>query len=182
MADVYAVVSPLGGEALDEVMAIWDLLDRRFGLRAAQEALYPHITFFVGEGGDLPLLRQCVAEAASRERPLPITLDGLGHFPLPTPVLFLRAVHSRALARLHADVLDAARCAGTSLWPHYAPATWIPHVTLALRDLRPDNVPGVFAALRGRRTHLRTVLGDLQLVRVRRPLADSEYVGVFPLG
>jgi 2'-5' RNA ligase len=182
MAQIYAVVSLLGGDAYDEVMAIWQLLERRFGLRAAQEALHPHITYFVGEGGDLPTLRECVAAASSAEQPLPIRLDGVGLFPLPTPVLFLRAVHSAALARLYERVVDAAHGAGTTIWPHYTPAQWVPHVTLALRDLHPSAIPEVLDALRSRRLRMHTMLAELQIVRVRRPLSASEYVGVFPLG
>jgi 2'-5' RNA ligase len=182
MAQIYAVVSLLGGDAHDEVMAIWQLLERRFGLRGAQEAIFPHVTYFVGEGGDLPTLHECVAAAAEAEQPLSITLDGLGLFPLPAPVLFLRAVRSAALARLYGRVLDAARCAGTTIWPHYTPEMWVPHVTLALRDLHPSILPEVVDALRHCRLRMRTPLAELQIVRVRRPLSDSEYVGVFPLG
>jgi 2'-5' RNA ligase len=182
MAQVYAVVSLLEADAHDEVLAIWQLLERRFGVRAAQEALYPHITYFVGEGGNLAILRECLAGSAAALQPAGATLDGLGLFPGPQPVLFLRVVHDAAMRLLYSRAVDAARCAGVSLWPHYTPEVWVPHVTLALRDLHQRDLPAVFAALEGQRLRLHTPVRELRLVRVRRPLAESEYVGVFPLG
>lgn len=181
MAEIFAVVSLLSGDAHDEVLATWDALERRLGLRAAREALYPHITYFVGEGGDLATLCACVASEAAALPPITVALDGLGLFPGPSPVLFMRVVHGAALAHVYARVADAVRCAGTQIWPNYTVDTWVPHVTLALRDLRPADVPAAFDTLRGCRARLRAELRDLRLVRVRQPLSASEYVGVFPL-
>jgi hypothetical protein len=91
-------------------------------------------------------------------------------------------VHDAAIERAFRHALEAARCAGTELWPNYTPATWVPHVTLALRDTRPEIVPAVLDALRERPVRLHDTVRDLCVVRVRRPPADSEYVGVYPLG
>jgi 2'-5' RNA ligase len=182
VAEVFAVVSLLRGEARDAVLAVWELLERRFGLRAAQEASHPHLTYVIGAGGELPTLARCVGEAAAITPPAPIIIDGMGVFPGASPVLFLRVVRTRAVAQLYGHALEAARCAGTELWPNYEPARWAPHITLALRDMRPEHVPAALEALRERQTRLRAAAENLCVVQVRRPLADSEYVGVYPLG
>lgn len=182
MAEVFAVVSLLRGEAREAVMAMWELLERRFGLRAAQEASHPHITYIIGAGGDEATLARCVRVAAAATPPAPLTLDGCGVFPGAAPVLFLRVVHGAALAQVYDHALEAARCAATELWPNYERRRWVPHVTLALRDLRPETIPAALDALRERPLRLRTTLENLCVVRVRRPLADSQYVGVYPLG
>ncbi|MFO7169959.1 MAG: 2'-5' RNA ligase family protein [Chloroflexota bacterium] len=179
---VYAIVSLLRGEARAEVLAIWDLLERRFGMRAARDSIHPHITYIVGDGDDLATLADCTAEAAAATPPLAITLDGLGVFAGPSPVLFMRVVRDQALAATHDRIIEAARCAGLTPWPNYTPDTWVPHITLALRDLPAQALPDVLRALEGQRTRMRTTLVDLRLVRVMQPFSESFYIGTFPLG
>lgn len=181
-SDVYAVVSPLGGEARTEVLAIWDILETRFGVREARGAQHPHLTYLVGEGTDPQALAARLAATADATAPLTIVLDGLGMFPGPRPVLFMRVVRSAELLAAYERVASAGRSGGLTLWPHYTVQTWVPHVTLALRDLPPPDVPLILAELGRRRQRFLASIGDVRLVRVEQPLSASEYIGTFPLG
>ncbi|HWQ14486.1 MAG TPA: 2'-5' RNA ligase family protein [Roseiflexaceae bacterium] len=180
--EVYAVVSPISGGAQAEALTMWELLERRYGVRAARAAIHPHMTYVVGEGGDPQALAERLDVAASAAAPLTVTIDGLGIFCGPSPVIFLRVIHDAVLAQLYARIVEAVRRAGLALWPHYAPGTWVPHVTLALRDVPPAALPAMLEDLGRRRSRFRTPIRDIRLVRVARPVSESVYIGAFPLG
>jgi 2'-5' RNA ligase len=180
--EVYAVVSHLSGEAQAEALATWELLERRYGVRAARAAVHPHMTYVVGEGDDPQALSGQLAVIAAATPALTVTLDGMGMFSGPPPVIFLRVVHDAALARAYAQIVEAVRRAGLTLWPHYAPDAWVPHVTLALRDVPPPAVPAILSDLGRRRCRFRTPIDDIRLVRVAQPVSESVYIGAFPLG
>lgn len=69
----YGICSSLTGEARDAATALWDHLERRYGLVEARAALDPHVSYLVGEiaGGpaQAEALAARVAAAASRIAP-----------------------------------------------------------------------------------------------------------------
>lgn len=180
-APTYAIASILNGEAYAATIAIWDDLERRHGLRAARNALYPHITFVFGEcAGESVTLASELAAAAAAIAPLDVLIDGVGSFEGPSPVLFLRVLRDERLSNAHAVVAAAARRAGLLVREHYTPEAWVPHVTIGFRDVTPAQLPALRAELAARPTRYDGRLDSVSLVEVSQ--SGIRYSGTFPLG
>lgn len=176
---IYGVSSQLTGQAYDEALAIWDELERRYGLRAAQAAVHPHVTYVVGACDQPHTLVECLSAAAARLAPFDVMIEGVDTFDGPAPVVFLRVVPSEPLARAYQVICQVMKQGGLEIWPLYSENQWTPHVTLALRDLPPKQLPEVLRFLAHRRWSLTTRLETIHLVRVVLP--THEYVVSFPL-
>lgn len=180
----YGICSDLTGEAHAAATALWDHLERRYGLAEARAAAHPHVSYLVGEvasgGSRVEALVTRVAAAASRLAPFAIEIGGVGVFDGPAPALYLRVVRSEPLLRTHAAILGATREAFTSIWPDYLQDAWTPHVTLALRELAPERLAPVRADLESRARPLRTRLETVDLVHVVFP--RHVYLGRCMLG
>jgi len=179
----YGISSDLTGEACAEATALWDHLERTYGLSEARAAGHPHVSYLIGEvaGGAMGVeaLAASLAEVTPRIAPLEIEIAGVGLFDGPAPALYLRVVRSEPLRSAHAAVLEATRDAFTSIWPHYLPDAWTPHVTLALRDLAPERLTTVRADLEDRVRPVRTRLETIDVVHVVFP--RHVYLGGFAL-
>ncbi|HEU4753977.1 MAG TPA: 2'-5' RNA ligase family protein, partial [Armatimonadota bacterium] len=127
----YAVSSDLDSAAREQVLALWAGLERRFGLTRARAAIWPHVTYVVGQTNRPQELLKKVSEVAEEVSPFPVEIDGVGVFPGEWPVLFLRCAKSPALLRAYERLLQVT-AAVADVWPHYTPAYWTPHITLAL--------------------------------------------------
>jgi 2'-5' RNA ligase superfamily len=179
-ARTYGISADLTGEAAREALRMWDYLEERYGLRGSQAALRPHVSYLIGESGQPAALAGALEGIARHVEPPAIQIEGLGVFPGASPVLFLQVAKTRELVEIHAQLLEATRGLWDGLWPHYLTEPWVPHVTLALRDLRPEQLPAVLADLDARRTHFAAELPGLDLVNVVLP--THVYLGHFPLG
>jgi 2'-5' RNA ligase len=101
--------------------------------------------------------------AVSRLRPLTIHTAGLGVFMSPAPVLYIPVVRAPTLERVHRLVWrNFPLKEGDG--GYYAPAQWVPHITLAVGDLTSANLPDVIAFLAGRDFHWEIRLDSLSLV------------------
>lgn len=165
----YGICSDLTGDASSNALAMWDLLERRHGLREVRAALRPHLSYLVGESSQSGALGAALARAAAAIGPVTVNIDGLGVFDGPQPVVFLRVVRSPALLEIHSRLLDATRALWESVSPHYVTEAWSPHVTLGLRDLAPGQVGAVLADLRQRSVRFTTRLDSFNLVHVVFP-------------
>jgi 2'-5' RNA ligase len=160
-------------------MAMWDHLERRHGLRGARASLHPHVSYLVGDSSRPNAVGTALARAAAAIRPVTVTIEGLGIFDGPRPVLFLRVAKSPELLEIHLRLLDATQDLWDDLWPHYLPEAWCPHVTLALDDLAPGQAAAVLADLGRRSVRFTTRLESLDQVRLALP--RHVYLGRWPL-
>jgi 2'-5' RNA ligase len=165
----HALSSDLTGEARAGCQALWDDLERKYGLREARAAVRPHVTYVVGCCENPDALAAVLPAAASRIAAFDIEIDGVGVFEGPQPVVFLKPVKSAALEQAHEVIAEAMREAGLALWPYYEADAWVPHVTLALKDLRSELLPAVLAELHRTRTRYLTRLEAVDLVHVVMP-------------
>jgi 2'-5' RNA ligase len=179
MSRNYAISADLTGEALAAGLELWDELEREFGCRAAKAARRPHVTFVVGAGDKPGALQREMEVAAAEVPPLEVVLDGLGTFPGPQPVVFLKVERTPALASARDRFERAMTAAGFELWPHYGAELWVPHMTLALQDTSEERLAALLGHLRGRRLGYTTRLEAVDLVHVLHPFHD--YLATTPL-
>lgn len=143
------IVSLLDDTSARAVRALWDELERVWRLReAARSVPLPHLSYHVADGYDIPRASEALRRVAMRTPPLTVRVTGLGAFTEIQPVLYLAVERDATLDALHAAIwrelaeTDTAR----DPWPIYAPATWVPHVTLAMGDLTAEKLTALLAA------------------------------------
>ncbi len=138
----------------------------RHGLReAARRVPFPHCSYHVAEGYDLPRLAEVMRRVAAQTRPFAVGVTGLGAFAAPQPVLYLAVERNAALDALHALLWSELAQPDIARAPMmiYAPPTWVPHITLAMGDLTLDALRTIQARMAGRDLRREVWVSDLTL-------------------
>jgi 2'-5' RNA ligase len=141
------IASLLDPSANSRVGHIWDELGSLCGLHGVKITPFPHFTWQVTEGYELPLLESILDEFSRRTQPFIIRTDGLGVFTGENPVIYISIFKDEKLMKLHSMLWEQTK--GYAKQPDmlYSPARWIPHITLAYNDLTNENVGCAFRSL-----------------------------------
>ncbi len=135
-----AVVSLLDEETQRKVEAHWDHLEQNCGLKGIRITPFPHLSWQVAESYVIEPLLETLAWRAEHSKPFHIQTAGLGIFSSPEPVLYLQVVKNTPLMEYQQLIWDEAAPYAQGLSPHYHPSAWIPHITLAYRDINLKNI------------------------------------------
>jgi 2'-5' RNA ligase len=134
------IISELDENAAVEVMHLWRRLHQACGLEGIFNYPNPHFTWFsiaeVNTERCLPLMEAF----AQQHVPFRIQTAGLGVFPGETPVLFLPLVKSIELADLHRSLWEQIHPLSQGMREISLPEFWVPHITLAIKDLSRENL------------------------------------------
>jgi 2'-5' RNA ligase len=97
--------------------------------------------------------------------PFDVRISGLGAFTSIEPVLYLAIERSQALDALHGALWREMEETRFAREPSmlYAPASWVPHLTFAQRDLTGETLAAVLAAWSSRDLRQEIHIGDLGL-------------------
>jgi 2'-5' RNA ligase/ribosomal protein S18 acetylase RimI-like enzyme len=137
-----AVITILNGEAYQQARQIQRWMQEEHEI--SQPPLYqPHLTFAIGEkcGGRQALIQQLSALAGEID-PFEIAMTGLGIFS-PKPTLYLPVPRGPDLASLHERISQLFSEIGCGNKLYYQPQYWMPHITLASRDLTPERLGAI---------------------------------------
>jgi 2'-5' RNA ligase len=111
-------------------------MERHFGIPRGYPGAIPHITFHLGSHDIDPGAEAVVQRVAAATAPFTIQSAGLGVFGGTVPVLHLMVARSPAAAGLAETLERELGAAGfPSTDPYFAPEKWIPHITIAHRNL-----------------------------------------------
>jgi 2'-5' RNA ligase len=160
-----AVVSLLDAEHTVRVGALWEELERDFGVRDARERVsWPHFTYQGAETYDVERVEAALRQIAGETPPFFVHAEGLGIFVGPQPVLYLPVVRKEALNHLHMRLWEELAPLRTETSPYYAPERWMAHITLAQWDLSPANLPAILQRLAARPLAWRIRVESLALI------------------
>ena len=130
------VVALLGEPHKSMVEALWEGMHREFGVPIGYPGAVPHISLHIGEHDVAAGAEQVVQTVARASAPLTVYSAGLGVFTGPVPVVHLTVARSPELAALALRLDVAMAAAGfPSTDPHFVPGRWMPHITIAHRNL-----------------------------------------------
>ena len=147
---MYGIVSLFDDEHTARVEALWEELNKSCGLTCIQMTPFPHFSWHIAEEYDFAQLEEKLAIIAQQTIPFFVHTAGLGVFTGENPVVFIQIVKDRRLLDLHQDIWEETQVMGSGFSPLYGPDQWIPHITLANRDVTDDNLPCIFSTLGGR--------------------------------
>lgn len=160
------IVSLLDAASDGAVRALWAELEAGYGLReAARRVPFPHCSYHVAEDYDLPRLTEVMRRVAARAQPFAVSITGLGAFETPEPVLYLAVERNAALNTLHAALWRELAQTDIAREPMaiYAPPTWVPHITLAQKDLTREALRTIQGHMAGRDLRREVWVSDLTL-------------------
>lgn len=166
------IASLLDDASAQAVRALWAELARAHGLReAARSVPFPHVSYHLARDYDLARIGAVMRRVAEQVAPFTMRILGLGAFREFEPVLYLAVERTAELDALH-ETLWRELAADTSVSHEpaelYASASWIPHVTLAQRDLTPETLESLLSTWSQRDFRREAHVSDLTLL-YRRP-------------
>ncbi len=91
----------------------------------------PHVTLHAAKQYELEKVKERAISIGRSLPPVPVTTTGIGVFPGERTYVYLSVVRSPRLALLQRTVYDEIAHFGTGSEPVWAPARWVPHITLA---------------------------------------------------
>ena len=138
---MHALISTLDDVNKERVSGLWETLAHTCDLRGIYKIPLPHFSWHGAEAYQLPLLEPLLANWAQQAEPFQVRTTGLGIFTGSKPIIHLRLVATQLLENYHRQIwqlIQATSAIGAS--PHYAPETWLPHITLGIEDVSLSNI------------------------------------------
>jgi len=125
---------------------------------------YPHFSYQVAESFDLDALEARLAKEAPQLAPITTRVSGVGIFSGPHPIIFLPVVRTLELSHLHHRLWEVTNGTAHQRIAHYHATRWIPHITLAQKDVTHDTLPDVMRWLNDRTFEWEIRVDNLALI------------------
>jgi 2'-5' RNA ligase len=145
------IATLLDSELTERVETIWAELDRDFGVRGVvQLTPIAHFSWLVATEFEEKMLRDELESVACTIAPFTVHTSGLGVFTGPSPIVYVPVVCSAALSTVHRMLWERLAPGSHEMNAYYAPDAWMPHITLAMGDVTPANLPHLVERLGAR--------------------------------
>jgi len=139
-SQVQALVAMLDDAHTARVKEIWSRLDVGCGLQAIYATPYPHFSFHIAERYDLDQIDADIKRIVGSIPPFKVRTTGMSVFTGPSPVVFVPVVASQELLSIHQLLWEQTTRSAERLSLLYSPGRWVPHITLANKDVRGENI------------------------------------------
>jgi 2'-5' RNA ligase len=159
------VVSILEGEAYAETKRMWRFFEKQYGSKAIQNFPHPHLSFQGGKSKDLKTIDSKLQNLSREILPFPVIIRGIDTFKKPERVIFLSVRRTKILQSIHKKIDDLLQKYCTWTFRYYTPQNWIPHVTLAQKDITPADFRNAQEYLESLCLNYELTLCNLCLVR-----------------
>ncbi|TXD38538.1 hypothetical protein FRC98_06560 [Lujinxingia vulgaris] len=133
---MYAVAARLGDDLNARIERLWDRTELISPHQIPRAGRVPHISFQMITTPH-PHALEVLLREPFHEAPDIIRTSALGVFARPRQVLFLSVVRDPALDRYFQAINVRLMAQGYHLHPFYSPASWTPHISLALGPFSP---------------------------------------------
>lgn len=137
---MYALVTALNTDQDQKTRAIWKMMADRCSLLGMQMFPLPHFSWQAAESFDLAGIHKHLTKFCEGLEPFRVKTAGLGLFTGPVPVLYIAIVKTRPLLELHDQLWNENQSFAKGMNPFYAPSEWMPHITIAYKDMTPGKL------------------------------------------
>lgn len=144
---MHGVIALLDGDHTARVEGLWRNVEASCGLKEIWQTPFPHFSWHIAEDYDLPGLSARLEELAVQIPPFTVRTAGLSLFTREIPVVYVPLVPSVELLDLHRRIWEATKRFALDLCPLYTPGEWVPHITLANKDVSEESLACVFSLL-----------------------------------
>ena len=144
---MHAILSILPEPYNEKIKEIWALLENKHGANGVMIAPFPHFSWQGAMEYEQKGLELTLKTIANLSKPFRIQTSGIGLFTGQYPVIFIHVIKSPQLMRIHQQIWSALRPLGRDFNPHYEPDVWQPHITLAMGDVRNEQLGQIVQSL-----------------------------------
>jgi 2'-5' RNA ligase len=144
---MHALVSLLDDKHDALVKELWQELEEGCGVKGIKITPFPHFSWIVAADFEETRIESLIKTLAYSISPFSIKTSGLGIFTGPSPVVYVPLVRDMSLTSLHNHLWDAFQDVGRGVSALYQPKNWIPHISLAHKDVCEENINDVFQRL-----------------------------------
>lgn len=137
---MFAIVSLLDSASRSQVQRIWNELETNCGLTGVRVTPYPHFTWHTADSYESNHLESYLAKLAETVKPFTVQSTGLGIFTGVSPVIYVPVVKNQVMIKIHEKIWHEAKDLSNQANSHYSPDLWIPHITLAFKDITPEKM------------------------------------------
>lgn len=134
------LASLLNPAATRQTQEIWQWLEQHCGLAGIKMTPLPHFSWQGADDYNATRVEEIIQHLTHQMAPFYVRAHGLGIFTGPSPVLFLSIVKTRQLLELHERIMREVEPEAIRSIQHYQAENWVPHITLAYRDVAPENL------------------------------------------
>lgn len=144
---MYALTTLFDIETNSPFAEMWHRLKTKCGLVTANETSFVHLSWQGAASYVMDPARTVVSEIAASTHSFKASIAGIGVFTGKEPVLYLNLVKNRKLMDLHEVLWDRLLDSTQEMNAYYAPAEWVPHITLTYGMLQPKDLACAVAEL-----------------------------------
>lgn len=137
---VYALASLLDPKTDEATRRLWNELEQGCSLTGIQLTPYPHFSWCGAERFKLEQVRKALPELTASIPPFQVITAGLGIFTGAEPILYISLVRNPVLNAVHEKVMTMMRGLMIGENRYYLAENWVPHITLAYRDVSPGKL------------------------------------------
>jgi 2'-5' RNA ligase len=149
MHTIYTIASLLDVEGDEKVKNLWEVLENQCSLKGIQLTPLPHISWQASETYKIEDVERYLDEFTQHHKPFTIRTTGLGVFTGEKIILYLAVVQSPHLSRMHKMIWRDLGNFGEGHY-YFAPDYWIPHITLANKDVDQQKIACAIGELANR--------------------------------
>lgn len=175
------VITLLPEPSSGRVEALWEGMRREFGVPRGYPGAVPHLSFHIGSHDVDAGAEAIVERVAMATQPFTVYSAGLGVFGGAMPVIHLSVARSPAATSLAKRLATELERAGfPSSDPYFAPDRWMPHVTIAHRNLSGMELGPLLGWLAAQPLAWEILVTTLSIARETEQ--SAEILATFPLG
>ena len=161
---MYAIASLLDPLSDQTVRSLWAFFERSCGLTGVRTTPLPHFSWQGADAYVIDPVEDTLAHIAEQCAPFVVRTAGLGIFTGKMPVVYIPLVKDEHLLNMHKMVWEAVRPYAIVPNVYYDPAHWVPHITLALREVDPSRLGCAVEEIASKPIELEIMVDNLSLI------------------
>lgn len=136
-----ALLSILPDPFYSEISEIWNQLENKFDVKFIKNSVpFPHFTWNVAEEYLMKDKLEYFRLKFKKIDSFVIKTSGIGIFTGEKKVIYIPIKPSKELFEYHKMIWEFSNIENTKLNDYYSPENWFPHITLAVEDVKTENI------------------------------------------
>lgn len=161
---MYAIASLLDPESDAIVRRLWQRFEEHCGLLGIRNTPIPHFSW---QGADRYQFEQVetVLQTLSQEiQPFTVNVSGIGIFTGLQPVIYLALIKDSTLLNIHRQIWERVLPYAVKPNLYYDPRSWVPHITLAFKEVDQDRLGCAVADIANQHVNLQILVDHFALI------------------
>lgn len=141
MIILQALLSILPEPFYSEISELWEKLENKFDVKFIQNSVpFPHFTWNVAEEYLIKDKLEYFRKGFKKVDSFVVKTSGIGVFTGDKKVLYIPIKPTEELLNYHEYIWNLCEINKTQMNEYYSPENWFPHITLAVEDIKTENI------------------------------------------